>query len=103
MKKTDEIKVYVKFPAEIGVHEDYIPNTLEALQSIVEGYIESVTLGDYAIICNDMGRIDEFPRNCTVEGIDFYGTIVFVGVDGEDFTDVPFSQDYLYAIIEEEF
>ena len=41
------------------------------------------------IICNEEGRLLGLPHNCEVCGIDFVGTIVFAGVAGEDFADLP--------------
>lgn len=35
------------------------------------------------------------PYNCNICGIDFVGTIIVIGADGEDFCDVPISfKDY---------
>ena len=39
----NEISVYVKMPGK-PPEKQTIPNTLEALQGIVEGYIETTTL-----------------------------------------------------------
>ena len=67
-----------------------IDNTLKALQDNVGGYIETVTLAsDLVIICNEEGRIKRLPYNCTIAGVDFVGTILAVGVDGEEFCDIP--------------
>ena len=48
-----KIKVYVKRPDEKIGHSTWISNTLENLQKTVEGYIETVTFGDYVVICNE--------------------------------------------------
>lgn len=54
------------------------------------GYIETVTLGtDWTIICNEEGRLIGMPYNCNVCGVDFVGPIVFIGVDGEEFANLP--------------
>lgn len=67
-----------------------IDNTLESLQKTVGGYIEVVTLcTDLAIICDEEGRLKGLPRNCQICGADFVGTIVAVGVDGDEFCDCP--------------
>ena len=85
----DEIKIYVKEPFSKAVLRT-VPNTLEALQELVGGYIETVTVAtDLVIICNEEGRLMDLPYNCEVCGVPFVGTILFVGVDGEDFTDCP--------------
>ena len=84
-----EIKVYVKEPF-YAPELRRIPNTLEALQKIVGGYIETVTLAsDLVIICNEEGQMLELPYNCDVNGVGFCGTIVFAGIDGEEFADAP--------------
>lgn len=84
------MKAIIKRPFEpVGRIKD-IPNTLEALQAQVGGYIETVTVcTDFAIICNEEGRIKGLPHNCRICGVDFVGTILAVGVDGDEFADVP--------------
>lgn len=64
-----------------------VKNTLEALQQAVGGPIETVTLArDAVIICNEEGRLMGLPHNCRFLGIDFVGTILVVGVDGDEFS-----------------
>lgn len=64
-----------------------VKNTLEALQQAVDGPIETVTLArDAVIICNEEGRLMGLPHNCRFLGIDFVGTILVVGVDGDEFS-----------------
>lgn len=71
-------------------HTVIIPNELKMFQQIVGGYIEGVQLTeDLIILCDEEGRLKNYPYNCEVCGIIFVGTILFVGVDGEEFTDVP--------------
>ena len=68
-----------------------IDNTLESFQKNVGGYIETVTLTEeLVIVCNEEGRIQSLPYNCTLlRAVDFYGTILIAGIDGDEFTDVP--------------
>lgn len=67
-----------------------VENTLEALQQEVGGYIETVTFArDACIICNEEGRLLGLPYNGTFVGVSFVGTILVVGVDGEEFSDLP--------------
>lgn len=67
-----------------------VENTLESLQEQVGGYIEAVTFcDDCCVICNEEGRLLSLAPNCTLFGIDFVGTVLIVGCDGEEFTDVP--------------
>lgn len=42
-----------------------------------------------AIICNEEGRILGLPDNGRVCGVDVVGTVIIVGVNGEEFCDVP--------------
>lgn len=66
-----------------------IENTLEALQKEVGGWIETVTLAeDCCIICNEEGRLQGLPYNLTFGGVSFVGTILFVGIKGDEFTDL---------------
>ena len=71
--------VLKKEPGKDPVLTD-IDNTLEAFQKNVGGYM---------IVCNEEGRIQSLPYNCTVMNADFYGTILIAGIDGDEFTDVP--------------
>lgn len=81
--------IYIKQPDE-APRQIFVPNELHALQELVGGYIEVVQLTqDLAIICDEEGRLKGQPFNCEIVGIGFVGTILMVGVDGEDFTDVP--------------
>ncbi len=71
-----------------------IPNTLEALQETVGGNIVKVVTdhtaaGVFAIICDNEGHLKGYERNCEINGVDYIGNIVVVGVDGEEFKDLP--------------
>ena len=86
-----KIKVFVKNPGQVP-HMEIVDNTLEALQKIVYGYIEVVQpFKDMALIVNEEGIILNMPYNCTYLGTMFFGPMVFVGVKGEDFANVPIS------------
>lgn len=86
------MKALYKQPDWEGFHEVIIPNTLKKLQQLVGGYIEVVTIStDAAVICNEEGRIYDMPYNCEYEGVSYVGPILVVGIDGEEFTDVPMS------------
>lgn len=70
-------------------HVVEIGNTLEALQKEVGGYIETVTMfTDMAIICNEEGRLMGMEHNLEFAGIEFVGTVLFVGIDGDEFCDL---------------
>ena len=66
-----------------------VENSLEALQLEVDGWIETVTFAeDACVICNEEGRIHGLPFDLELMGVLFFGTILIVGVDGENFTDL---------------
>lgn len=85
------IRVIIKHPGQ----KPYVTNVSDSLgnlQSYVDGYIETVTLAsDLVIICNEEGRLRGLPYNCRVCGVDFVGTILFAGVNGDEFDDLPIS------------
>jgi hypothetical protein len=88
-----KIRAIIKRPEdEIGVITE-IDNKLNEFQKIVGGYIETVTLMDeepqVVIICNEEGRLLDLPYNCTINGVDFVGPIIAVGIEGDDFGDLP--------------
>ncbi len=85
----------IKEPGKSSV-EKTISNSLESLQEIVGGPIETVTLSaDLCIICNEEGRLRNLPYNITTFGVDFVGTIILVGVDKDEFTDVPITWGHI--------
>lgn len=95
-----EIKVYVKEPGK-PLEARKIPNTLEAMQQTVGGYIETFTVAtDLVIVCNEEGRLIGLPYNCTISGgVDFVGTIFFAGKFHDQFCDVGVSKEWLRQII----
>lgn len=83
------MKALRKRPGEAW-KEVEIENTLEALQAEVGGYIETVTLlSDLVLIVNEEGAINDMPFNMNLCGMQLFGTILAVGVDGDEFCDVP--------------
>lgn len=88
---TPTIRVYVKQPDIALLCERTIPNTLEALQSLVGGHIEVIHMfKGLAAIVNAEGLLLGLPFNMLMGGIFIRGPIVFVGVNREDFCDVPY-------------
>ena len=84
------MKVIIKRPCDQFGEEATIPNTLKALQEAVGGYIETVTLcSDLVVICDEEGRIKGKPHCCNIGGVDFCGTVILAGVDGDEFADIP--------------
>ncbi len=77
-----------------GLSEIDIANTLDALQAAVLGYIEVVTLvpGQAAMVVNEEGRLHQMPPNIlasAIAGVKIMGPAIVVGVDNDEFTDVP--------------
>lgn len=86
-----KIKVIIKRPG-IKPYATNISDSLENLQRTVDGYIETVTLADdLVLICNEEGRIRNLPYNCNIMGANFFGTLIFAGIDGESFGDIPYA------------
>lgn len=84
-----KIKVFIKEPGK-KLRSTAISNTLENLQKTVGGYIETVTLfSDLVIICNEEGKLRGLPYNCIILNKAFVGTLIFAGIDGDEFGDVP--------------
>jgi len=95
-----KIRAIVKRADELVGHVVYISNTLENFQKIVGGYIETVTLpNDVVIICDEEGMLKGKPHNCiilpnrTFIRQHFVGDIIAVGVDGDEFANVPIDLD----------
>ena len=87
----NEIKVIIKRPGE-AAFEARIANELETLQKWVGGYIETYALTynpAVIVICNEEGKLLGLPYNCRIAGEHFAGTILLVGVAGEEFADCP--------------
>lgn len=84
----EKIKVAV-IPVDEAPYMKVIPNTLEAFQGLVEGYIEVVPLKYGALmVLNEEGKFDE-AYNCDYFDDELCGTVVICGSDGEDFGDCP--------------
>lgn len=86
------MKVIIKEPGQ-RPRVTEIENSLSELQEAVGGYIETVTFAeDCCIICNEEGRLQGLPYNLTFCGVSFVGTILFVGVAGDEFADLSEQQ-----------
>ena len=75
-------------PASGEIRELEIDNTLEALQKVVGGYIETVSVTtDVVAIVNEEGRILGLSPNVHLPGI--VGDAFLVSVDGDEFASIP--------------
>lgn len=87
--KENQILVVIKEPGQAPRLEPLFENTLEAFQTVVGGYIETVTCSkDFVIICNEEGRLKGLPFNVEIGGVGFVGTILAVGTKGDEFASV---------------
>lgn len=84
--KENQILVVIKEPGQAPRVEPLFDNTLDAFKEAVDGWIEAVTIAeDLVLICNEEGRLRGLPFNVTVYGIGFVGTVIAVGVKGDEF------------------
>ena len=93
------MKVIRKHPGQMPEVID-IENDGDAIRAELGGFIEAVTIAeDLAILCDKEGRFKNKAPNIAVKalGVDFVGTILIVGVDGEEFCDVPKLDAILWA------
>lgn len=64
-----------------------IPNTLEALQAAVDGYIETVKLTtELTLVCNEEGIVRGLPYNGMVFNLPIYGDFLIVKTWRDEFT-----------------
>ena len=93
-----KISVLIKEPGKKPRHVN-ISDRLENLQKTVGGYIETVTIAqDLVVICDEEGRLKGYPHCCSICGVDFCGTIILAGIDGEELGDIPVDYQQLKAL-----
>ncbi len=84
-----KIRVFIKKPGE-DPFETNISDDLDTLQSYVDGYVQKVKLcEDFAILCDEDGKLKDKELNFMLGRHRFVGTVVFVGIKDGDFADVP--------------
>lgn len=100
MRKLD---VFVKRPGQKPYHTA-ISDNLENLQRFVGGYIEVFPITrNLVVICNEEGKINDSKYNCTILGEQLFGDLIFCGVDGEDFADVPIKWEVFKTVFKDLF
>ena len=83
--KEDRIRVLIVEPDQ-APKLSVIDNTLESLQKIVGGYIESVWLSDSAsLILNEEGKIENLPPNRRLDQDIIVGTFLIVGTNDSEY------------------
>ena len=73
-----KIKVIIKRPDEKAGHVTNISASLKNLQKTVEGYIQTVTVGQdpkVIMICNEEGKIQKLQKNFKMGGEIFFDII----------------------------
>ena len=81
----------------------FIPNTLEAMQELVGGYIETVTLEDgLVLVCNEEGRMNDLSPNASVTTPygrqSIYGDFFICRGERNEFAGLHNSQEMLDAM-----
>ncbi len=95
-----EIKVIIKKPGEKYGKISTIKNDLKALQEMVGGYIEAIYGENYALICDEEGKLKRYAPNMRYRGSLLVGTIIVAGIENEEFSDVPLSLDEWEKIVD---
>lgn len=90
--KKDKIRIICKEPSKPAEWKT-VPHTLEAFQDIVGSSTEAfapfpMQMPDVLGLCNEDGKILGLTFNFLTERDIIAGPVVFVEVDGEEFTDV---------------
>ena len=82
------MKVLVKEPGKRWEKRN-IENTLEAMQEVVGGNIETLWLADRVVaIFDEEGRFKDKEWCVNIAGVDLVGTVILTGIVGFDFTDI---------------
>ena len=96
------MRALYKAPDDTKFRQILVPNQLHPLQELVGGCIETVTARTdprVVLICNEEGIPKGLPYNCIIACGDdrgtfdcpFYGPILMVGAEGDEFADCPIS------------
>lgn len=95
----EKIHVMVKEPGEKWQRRE-VDNTLRTFQGLVGGHIETVTVTPdrLVLIVNEEGKLQELPENVLFRNGWLVGTVVAVGVAGEDFASCPLATDWQMRI-----
>ncbi len=108
MSHTYKLKAIMKRCDCKDAYATAVSDSLENLQRIVGGYIETVTLyreekghPGVVIICNEEGIPRGLPYNCRLAGIPIFGDFVILGTKGDEFCDCPVSARFINSYIEE--
>ena len=89
--KEPKITVFIARPETDFLEQTEIDNTLETMQKIVGGYIETVTLSNgIVLICNEEGRLKGLKPSARILGEVYFGNVILAGYDeGGEFCSIP--------------
>ena len=93
------MKIIFKAPGRVPEVRD-IDGSLKTLQELVGGNIEPITLHNgMVILCDEEGKLRGKEPNIWLERIKdtLVGNVVFLGAEGEEFTDFP--EEHLDAVL----
>ena len=93
------MKIIFKAPGRVPEIRD-IDGSLKTLQELVGGNIEPITLHNgMVILCDEEGKLRGKEPNIWLERIKdtLVGNVIFLGEDGEEFTDFP--EEHLDAVL----
>ena len=97
------MKIVIKEPNQ-KARGSFVPRggaQLHILQNLVGGYIEVYPIReDLLLIIDEEGKLKDKPMNFFIPNDYIAGTAIFVGKDGEDFTDCPYTVGEIEEIIE---
>ena len=84
-----QLYALIKYP-DRDVTVTYVSNELKALQEKVGGRIETVTVAeDLVFICDEESYIKNSKFNFSFSGIQFFGTVLILGRNDDEFADCP--------------
>ena len=93
------MKIIFKAPGRVPEIRN-IDGSLKTLQELVGGNIEPITLHNgMVILCDEEGKLRGKEPNIWLERIKdtLVGNVVFLGAEGEEFTDFP--EEHLDAVL----
>ena len=70
-----------------------VDNTLEHMQKMIGGYIETIPWYFYngmRLLCDEEGKLDHRPVNFVFKGDAIVGSVMWVGTDCDVFDDCPY-------------
>ena len=87
MKK---IKVIVKYPYRKPIETFVSTDGLVIKKYFIKTFDSFLVASGLSVLTRRCAAALGYPRNANICGVDFYGTIIFAGRDGDKLTDVPF-------------